>query len=509
MAYVIAGDCCSDASCVAVCPMNSIHPAGGLDGLFIDPRTCIDCGACADVCPVGAAKPAEQATPVEVELNRSYFASSPVVDALDLDTWEPPSFTAWSGGPRRVAVVGAGPAGMYATRELLLRSTAEVTLYDRLAVVGGLARFGVAPDHPMTKQILSTFSRIINHPRVTWRPGVEANALELESRYDAVVHAVGSFTSRRLGIPGEDAAGSCPASEVVAWYNGRPGVGELPVSLRGPRAVIVGNGNVALDLARLLVSNERRLADLDLPPAVRAALATSGITEVVILGRRGPEAAAYSDSAFHDLLTLEGVEVVLDDADLSRSTGGSRLSGPSPRSDAPPATANQPLPPVERDTPPTHNRQSAERWGGERGAGLAGNGVEGAMDPPRGVRRGQTDLWAPPLPGRRIVLRFETSPTAWDPAVGLTTDRGVVSAGNLFTAIGFVGQPIPGLPFDQALGIVPNEAGAVVGRPGHFVAGWIKRGARGGIGANKACAEETVRSLLSEAANRGLAGARV
>ncbi|MDX6265162.1 MAG: ferredoxin/flavodoxin---NADP+ reductase, partial [Kribbellaceae bacterium] len=328
----------------------------------------------------------------------------------------------------------------------------------------------------------------IDHPRVTWRPGVEADALELESRYDAVVHAVGSFTSRRLGIPGENAAGSCLASEVVAWYNGRPGATDLPVTLRGPRAVIVGNGNVALDLARLLVSDERRLAGLDLPPAVRTTLATSGITEVVVLGRRGPEAAAYSDSAFRDLLTLEGVEVVLDDADLSRSTGGSRLSSPSPRSDAPPATANQALPPVERD--------ALRAW-----AATAG--------PLGGVRRKRVELGAPPEPGRRIVLRFDTRPTAWDPAVGLTIDRGVVSAGNLFTAIGFVGQRIPGLPFDEALGIVPNEAGAVVGRPGHFVTGWIKRGARGGIGANKGCAEETVRSLLTGVGNRGPAGARV
>ncbi|MFI5712136.1 FAD-dependent oxidoreductase [Kribbella sp. NPDC051620] len=434
MAYVIAGDCCSDASCVAVCPMNSIHPSGGLDGLFIDPRTCIDCGACADVCPVGAAKPADQATPVEVELNRSHFASTPAVDALDLDTWEPPSFTVWTGGPRRVAVVGAGPAGMYATRELLLRSTAEVTVYDRLPVIGGLARFGVAPDHPMTKQIISTFSRIVDHPRVTWRPGAEVDASQLEGRYDAVVHAVGSCTSRRLGIPGEDLAGSCPASDVVAWYNNRPGFTDLPVALRGPRAVIIGNGNVALDLARLLVSDADRLAGLDIPPAVRAALATSGITEVVILARKGPEAAAYSASALRDLHTLEGVEVVFD------------------------------------------------------------------LSP---------ELDGPPLPGRRIVLHFNTMPTAWDPATGLSTSRGVVAAGNLFTAIGFVGRPVPGLPFDEALGIVPNEAGAVLGRPGHFVTGWIKRGARGGIGANKACAEETVRSLLTGAANLGLAGARM
>ncbi|WUJ52469.1 FAD-dependent oxidoreductase [Kribbella sp. NBC_00382] len=412
--------------------MNSIHPSGGLDGLFIDPRTCIDCGACADVCPVGAAKPAEQATPVEVELNRSYFASTPALDALDLDTWEPPSFSSWTSGPNRVAVVGAGPAGMYATRELLLRSTAEVTVYDRLPVIGGLARYGVAPDHPMTKQIVDTFTRIIDHPRVTWRPATEFVVSELEGYYDAVIHAAGSFTSRRLGIPGEDLAGSCPASEVVAWYNGRPGATQLPVALRGPRAVIVGNGNVALDLARLLTSDADRLATLDLPPAVRTALATSGITEVVILGRRGPDAAAYSASALRDLYAMEGVEVVQKD-----------------------------------------------------------------------------ELDGPPEPGRRIVLRFDTTPTAWDPAVGLSTSRGVIPAGNLFTAIGFVGRPIPGLPFDEALGVVPNEAGAVVGRPGQFVAGWIKRGARGGIGANRACAEETVRSLLTAAANRRLAGARV
>lgn len=418
MAYVIAGDCCSDASCVAVCPMNSIHSS--VDGFVIDPRTCIDCGACADVCPVDAAKPADQATPIEVELNRSYFATRLALNAFDLDTWEAPSFSSWTGGPRRVAVVGAGPAGMYATRELLLRSTAEVTVYDRLPVVGGLARFGVAPDHPQTKQIVATFERVIAHPRVRWRPETSVVVDELEGRYDAVVHAVGSFSSRRLGIPGEDTAGSCAAAQMVAWCNNRPGA-ELPVRLAGPRALIVGNGNVALDLARLLISDPRRLAGLQLPPAVREALATSGITEVVIVGRRGPDAAAYSPSAFQDLHTLEGVEVC----------------------------------------------------------------------------QGPRDLSAHPELGRRIVLRFDTRALAWEPGVGLATDSGLISAGNLFTAIGFVGQPVNGLPFDEVRGVVPNERGAVVGRPGHFVTGWIKRGARGGIGANKACAEETIRTVLA------------
>jgi ferredoxin--NADP+ reductase len=458
MTYVIAGDCCSDASCVAVCPMNSIHPSPGeagfgtTDGLFVDPRSCIDCGACADVCPVGAAKPADAASPVEVELNRSYFAERPELDGLDLDAWEPPRFSPWRDGPRRVAVVGAGPAGMYATRELLLRSTAEVTLYDRLPVVGGLARFGVAPDHPLTKQIVSTFERVVEHPRVRWRPGTEAVTSELESRYDAVVHAVGSFASRRLAIPGEDAERSCSAAEMVAWYNDRPGA-ELPVELVGPRAVIVGNGNVALDLARLLISDNRRLAGLHLPSAVRDALANSGITEVVILGRRGPEAAAYSGSAFRDLLTLDGVEVV-DQSDLAN---------------------------------PSALRAERLKVAGERGSEIL----------LRGLRGRPVELSSPPQPGRRIVLRFNTTPSVWDPAVGLGVDGLMISAGNLFTAIGFVGRPVPGLPFDGLRGVVPNERGAVAGRPAHFVTGWIKRGARGGIGANKACAEETVRTLLA------------
>jgi ferredoxin--NADP+ reductase len=143
---------------------------------------------------------------------------------------------------------------------------------------------------------------------------------------------------------------------------------------------------------------------------------------------------------------------------------------------------------------------------------LAGNGAEeeaAAADALLGVRRRRVDLEGPPEPGRRIVLRFGTTPEAWDPAAGLHVGGLMVSAGNLFTAIGFVGRPVPGLPFDERLGIVPNEAGAVAGRPGHFVTGWIKRGARGGIGANKACAEETVRTLLTGAANRGLAAVRM
>ncbi|ADB34205.1 4Fe-4S ferredoxin iron-sulfur binding domain protein [Kribbella flavida DSM 17836] len=492
MTYVIAGDCCADARCVSACPMNCIHPSPGepgfgtTDGLFIDPRTCIDCGACAEVCPVDAAQPADKAAPIDVALNAAYFAERPAVDALDLDAWEPPRFDRWTGGPRRVAVVGAGPAGMYATRELLQRSTAEVTLIDRLPVVGGLARFGVAPDHPLTKQILGTFERIAAHPRVRWQPGTEAVAAELERRYDAVVHAVGAFRSRRLGIPGEHGERSCPAAEVVAWYNGRPGAQQVPVELTGRRAVIVGTGNVALDLARLLISTPERLAGLDLPAAVRETLRASEITEVVILGRRGPESAAYTGSAFRDLRALDGVEVVLDDTDvpaeLSRQEDADGAWGTTRTPAGAPARS------TDRRPHPRQAAQGADAQCTER------------LELLRGVRREPVDLANEPRPGRRVVLRFGATPTRWDPAAGLSTAAGdLIRAGNLFTAIGFVGQPVDGLPFDGVLGIVPNVRGAVIGRPGHFVTGWIKRGARGGIGVNRACAEETVRTLLTGA----------
>ena len=414
MTYAISGECCSDASCVAVCPMNSIHPAPGEPGfgtgasLFIDPRTCIDCGACADICPVDAAKPSDQSAPEDVQRNAAHFAEREPLEAMDLDSWEPPSYEVRGGGPRRVLVVGAGPAGIYATRELLLRTTAEVTLVDRLQHVGGLVRYGVAPDHPQTKQIIDTFERIAAHRRVRWRPGTDAAALHgydgaLPAGYDAVVHAVGARRSRQLGIAGEEAA--IAAEDFVAWYNGRPGAAAL-ADLAGPRAVIVGNGNVALDVARILLSDEQRLRSMEVPSGVRAALAASGVKKVVLVGRRGPDEAAYTQSALREL---------------------------------------------------------------------------------------QAEV------GDHVEFRYHARPAAWT-GDGLVLDTGeTIAASHLFTAIGFEGRPIDGLPFDADRGIVPNVRGAVVDRPGHYVAGWIKRGARGGIGVNKACAQETVRTLVSSA----------
>jgi ferredoxin/flavodoxin---NADP+ reductase len=455
MACVVGGGCCSDASCVAVCPVNCIHPAPGepdfgkTDGVYIDPQVCIDCGACAEACPVDAISPLDQlsADDFRIAANADFYADHPELRSDGgLESWgAPPSFDAWTAAalPLKVAIVGAGPAGLYAARELLLRSTAEITLLDRLPQVGGLARYGVAPDHPATRQIVGVLERVARHPRIRLRLGVEfgrdVDHAGLSATHDAVIYAVGAPQSRLTGIPGEGAAGSCTASDFVAWYNGHPRMEHCPVVLRGPRAVVIGNGNVAIDLARLLLSDPARLATADLSQSVRRTLAASEIREVVLLGRRGPDAAAYSEAMIRELMALPGVAAVVDGS----GTPTGLLSG---------------------------------------------------------VRHEAVDLSADPLPGRRLVLRFDTKPQSWQDGV-LDVGGRSIRAGTLISAIGFQSPPIQGLPYDEQRGLVPHLDGRVVGMERTYLTGWSRRGSNGGLGHNRVCAEETVTTLLADASS--------
>lgn len=467
MTYVVGGGCCSDASCVAVCPVNCIHPSPGepdfgqTDGVFIDPQICIDCGACAEACPVDAISPLDQlaADDHRIAANANFYIDNPNRRSDGgLESWGPPSFDAWAAAdlPMKVAIVGAGPAGLYAARELLLRSTAEITLLDRLPQVGGLARYGVAPDHPGTRQIVGVLERVVRHPRIHLRLGVEfgrdVDHAQLADSYDAVLYALGAPLSRLAGMEGENETGSCGASDFVAWYNGHPRIDACPVELRGPRAVVIGNGNVAVDIARLLLSDPDRLAAAELSRTVRNALAVSDIREVVLLGRRGPDVAAYSESEFREIVGLPGVTVVVDD---------------SP---------------------------------GVGAAIEAGVGRAGLLS---GVRREAVDLSADPLPGRRLVLRFGAAPQRWHDGVLETSDAQPIRAGALISAIGFHSPPIPGLPY--ADGRVPEVDGRVAGMTNTYVTGWTRRGSRGGLGHNRLCAEETVTALLSDASSRRVA----
>ncbi|MDT8915253.1 FAD-dependent oxidoreductase [Amycolatopsis sp. PS_44_ISF1] len=479
MAFAITQTCCNDASCVSVCPVNCIHPTpdepdfGRTDMLYVDPRACIDCGACADACPVDAIFPVDSLTaPLRAYagVNAEFYADRRAPAAADpapnFHAWGPPVFSRdipSDFAPLDVAVVGTGPAGMYAVEDLLLHTNSRVTLIDRLPVAGGLVRYGVAPDHPSTKKIGETFARFHRHPRLRLRLGVEVGrdvtADELAARHDAVIYAVGASSARSLGIPGEDLPGSVAATTVVRWYNGHPDVPADVLDLSEERVVVVGNGNVALDVARILTADPAALAGTSISPAALARLRTSKVREVVLLARRGPEDAAYTRP---ELLALSGpgeVDLVVD--------------------------AHDP------------------RVGAAIDAGVAG----GKASLLRGVRREPVDWSAPPAHGRRrIVLRFHSAP------VEILGDRQVrgtrvtaalgdeeIVAGQVVRAVGYRGVPLRGLPFDEATATIPNSAGRVEGRPGTYVVGWIKRGPSGGIGANRACAAETVATVLADA----------
>ncbi|MFB7280245.1 FAD-dependent oxidoreductase [Streptomyces hydrogenans] len=479
MTYAITQTCCSDATCVAVCPVNCIHPTpeepdfGTTEMLYIDPKSCIDCGACADACPVDAIFPVDRLTePLKKyeAINAAHYEGrepAPVLASPTFHPWGEPAFgrsLPSDFAPIRVAVVGTGPAGMYAAEDLLLHTNAEVTLIDRLPVAGGLVRYGVAPDHPATKGAGDTLARFHTHPRATVRLGVEigedVTPEELAAHHDAVVYAVGAPSDRRLGIPGEDLPGSLSATSLVSWYNAHPETAPETVALgTTERAVVVGTGNVALDVARILVSDPDTLAGTDIADHALAALRGSRLREVVLLGRRGPEDAAYTASEILALGHVPGVDLVVDTHD--------------------PRIAQA----IDTAAP------------GDKAALLQGTARE-TVDWTRGPDTGR----------RRIVLRFHSAPAE---ALGPDAVRAVrtggpdgpadIPAGLLVRAIGYRGVPLAGLPFDETTGTVPHTAGRVDGMTGTYVVGWIKRGPSGGIGANRSCAAETVGSLLADA----------
>lgn len=475
MAFAITQTCCADASCVSVCPVNCIHPApgepdfGSTDMLYIDPQACIDCGACADACPVDAIFPVasltEQLEPY-ADINASYYDGKSTSDGdpgPNFHAWGEPVFDRTIPGdlaPLDVAVVGTGPAGMYAVEDLLSHTNARVTLIDRLPVAGGLVRHGVAPDHTSTRKIGETFARFHHHPRLRLRLGVEVgtdiSAAELAARHDAVIYAVGAASPRDLGVPGEDLPGSLAATTVVGWYNGHPNVPADAVDLSAERVVLVGNGNVALDVARILTMDPAELAHTSISPAALDRLRSSKVREVVVLGRRGPEDAAYTGPELLGLTGRQDVDLVVDEHD--------------------------------------------DRIG--QAIDTAARGGKAALL--RGVRREAVDWTAPPPHGqRRIVLRFHSAPRAF---TGDTQVRGLrvtggedveIAAGRVIRAVGHRGTPVGDLPFDERTGMIPHTGGRVA--PGTYVVGWIKRGPSGGIGANRTCARETVGALLDDA----------
>src|SRR5262245_21269248 len=367
----------------------------------------------------------------------------------------------------RVAVVGSGPAGFYAAGALLSADTqVEVDMLERLPTPWGLVRLGVAPDHPKLKTVSRAFERIADQPGFRFLGNVEVGRdlhhADLLRLYDAVIYAVGAQTDRRLGIPGEDLPGSWAATELVAWYNGHPDYQQLDFDLSVERAVVIGNGNVALDVARMLALTHEELAPTDATDASIAAIESSPIREIVVVGRRGPAQASFTTPELHEMGELAGADVFVDPADL----------------------------------------EGAEPKGTNAERNLAVL-QEFAAHQPEGKPR-------------RVVFRFFHSPVVIlgeERVEGIelvrneldeneravpTEERETLPCGLVFRSVGYHGVELAGVPFDPGSGTIPNEAGRVA--PGVYCAGWIKRGPTGVIGTNKKDATETVASLLEDVA---------
>lgn len=478
MSYVIAGGCCNDAACVPVCPVDCIRPRPGdpdfmsAEQLYIDPESCIECAACVDQCPVGAIHD-EWELPAGLDvfkdINAEYFELFPLEDVTPerIVRRKLPEDR-----PRlRVAIIGAGPSGCYAAEQLCGVAGVEVSVFDRLPTPFGLVRAGVAPDHQATKGVTDGFQRVLTRSNVTCffnvDVGKDVTLEELLDHHHAVIFSAGADDDRKLGIPGEDLPGSFAARELVAWYNGHPSHAHESFDLSGERAVIIGNGNVALDVARVLASPVDTFEPTDMAQYAVDALRTSGIREVVVSARRGVLDAAFTTSEFLALQRAPGVDVVSLPDEVR----------------------------IEIDADPSEHRFGAGR---RRDLAIAASATESTADSKRVVFR---YLMTPvSINGQDAVESVTFQRTGAPEGEGIET----IEAGLVLRAIGYRAAPIAGLPFDEVTGTIPNELGRVVDPEasttlaGLYCTGWLKRGATGVIGSNKVCSKETVTALLDD-----------
>ncbi len=344
MPHVITQSCCNDGSCVFACPVNCIHPTPDEPGfatsemLHIDPVACVDCGACVSACPVGAIAPDTRLDAKQlpfVEINASFYPERPADAKLPPTSKLAPVIPAAEVRARRrpltVAIVGSGPAAMYAADELLTQHGVRVNVFEKLPTPYGLVRAGVAPDHQNTKRVTRLFDRVSRHRAFQFYLNVEIGRhlshRDLLDHHHAVLYAVGAPDDRRLDIDGMGLPGTSTATELVAWINGHPEFTDLSVDLSHERVVIIGNGNVALDVARLLTANPGELARTDISDHALAALRDSAVREVVIAARRGPAQSAFT---LPELIGLTGTSDVVLNADDHRLVERDLAAEPDP-----------------------------------------------------------------------------------------------------------------------------------------------------------------------------------
>jgi ferredoxin--NADP+ reductase len=380
----------------------------------------------------------------------------------------------------RAAVIGAGPSGFYATDQLV-KAGFEVDLYDALPTPFGLVRAGVAPDHPKIKSVTRVYEKTAARDGFRFFGGVELGTHirreDLLERYHTILYAVGTSTDNRLGIPGEQLDGSHAATEFVAWYNGHPAYADRRFDLTAERAVVIGNGNVALDVARMLVLTPDELAPTDTADHALDALAAARVQEVAVLGRRGPAQAAFTNPELLELGELSRADVVVDPADLEG------------------------IQPPAADTTKRRNVEILREYAGREAGGKSHRIALRFLRSPveilgdaqgrvRGVRVVRNELDAD---GRAVP----------------TGDEEVIECGLVLRSIGYRGVPLDGIPFDERRGLIRNDDGRVVddngtALRGEYAVGWIKRGPSGVIGTNKKCAADTVTAILDDAGAHAL-----
>ncbi|NTU86063.1 MAG: FAD-dependent oxidoreductase [Chloroflexales bacterium] len=387
--------------------------------------------------------------------------------------------------PLRVAIVGAGPAGFYAAESLLKQKdlAVQIDLFNRLPTPYGLVREGVAPDHQSIKSVTRVYEKLAAGTTVRYFGNVtfgqDVTHEDLKARYDQIIYAVGAQSDRKMGIPGEDLVGSLPATQFVGWYNGHPDYPDIDFDLSHERVVVVGNGNVAMDVARILVTDPLDLAKTDIADHALSALRESMVREVVMIGRRGPAQAAFTNPELKEFGELTDVDVVISPEDLQLDpVSEASLAG---------------------DKIAMKNVEMLRAY--------AARGISGA--PRRIVMRFLTSpVEVIGADGHVAAVKIERNTLVQGPDGGLrakgTGEFETIACGMVLRSVGYRSLPLPGVPFNNTVGIIPSSAGRVTEHgsgqlvPGEYVVGWAKRGPSGVIGTNKPDAVATVASMLED-----------
>lgn len=396
--------------------------------------------------------------------------------------------------PLRVAIFGSGPSGFYAADHLQKQKglTVEVDLFDRLPTPFGLVRGGVAPDHQKIKSVTKAYDRVATHPGFRFYGNVEygrdLDRAALESHYHAILYAVGSETDRKMGIPGEDLPGSHPATKFVGWYNAHPDYRGERFDLSQSSVAVVGNGNVAMDVIRLLARTKNELMATDVADYAMTALVDSKVKDIWVFGRRGPAQAAFTNPEIRELGEMEDADIYVDPSDAALD----ELSRE--------AMAAKPDRTVDSNVEIL--REYAKRTSGGKSKCIRMRFLVSPLE-----ILGTDRVEGVKICKNRLVKSEDGSlrPKATD-------ETETIPIGLIFRSVGYMGLPLPGLPFDARNGVLPNQAGRIFDPEtkeplrGQYAAGWIKRGPSGVIGTNKPCSVETVERILEDlAADRLLA----